>query len=145
MAEFSNYMENKIIEVMRATNFTAVAAYVGLFMAASTEESDLAALDAELEAGTLTKEVATAGGTLYARQLAGLAAATGNGVSSNAADIVFPTAGANWGTITHCALMDGATRAEGNVFMWSRLDAFKTVATGDTFKISEGELDVSVS
>ena len=28
MAEFSDYMENKIIEVMRATNFVAVAAYV---------------------------------------------------------------------------------------------------------------------
>ncbi|MBA7648642.1 hypothetical protein ES703_56430 [subsurface metagenome] len=144
MAEFSDYMENKIIEVMRATDFTAVAAQVALFMATSTEEGDLAALDAELEAGTLTKEVPTAGGTLYERQAAGLGAASG-GASSNEGAITFPTAGADWGTVTHVALMDSDVEGAGNVFMWSRLDAFKTIANGDTFKINATELDVTVA
>lgn len=144
MAEFSDYMENKIIEVMRATDFTAVAAQVALFISADTEEATLAAVDANLEAGTLTDEVATAGGTLYARQLAGLGVAAG-GASDNDADIDFPTAGADWGIVTHVALMDSATRGEGNVFMWSRLDATKTVSNGDTFKINAEELDVTVA
>lgn len=143
MAEFSNYMENKIIEVMRATNFTAVAAKVALFISADTEEATLAAVDGRLEADTLTDEVATAGGTLYARQTAGLSAASG-GASSNAGVITFPTAGANWGIVTHAALMDSATRGAGNMFMWSRLDANKTIASGDAFKINATELDVTV-
>ena len=131
MAELSDYMENKIIEVMRATTFTAVAAYVALF-----------ATDSGLEAGSLAGEIGTAGG--YTRQLAGLSAASG-GASSNTADITFPTATAAWGTITHCALMDGATIGAGNVFMHSALDASKTIASGDTFKVNAGDLDVSLA
>ena len=131
MAELSDYMENKIIEVMRATSFTAAAAYVALFTSTATE--------AELEAGTLTNEVS---GGAYARQLAGLSAPS-DGVTSNAADITFPTATADWGTVTHVALMDAATT--GNVLMYSALDASKVVNSGDTFKINAGDLDVTVT
>ena len=123
-------MENKVIEVMRATNFVAAAAYVALFKSPVT--------DAELEAGTLTNEVS---GGAYARQLAGLSVPS-NGVSSNASDIVFPTATADWGTITHCALMDAATA--GNVLMYSALDTSKVVSNGDTFKINAGDLSATV-
>ena len=130
MSEFSDYMENKVIEVMRATNFVAAAAYVALFKSPVT--------DAELEAGTLTNEVS---GGAYARQLAGLSIPS-NGVSSNASDIVFPTATADWGTITHCALMDAATA--GNVYMYSALDVSKVVANGDTFKFNAGDLSATV-
>jgi len=126
MAEFSDYMENKIIEVMRATNFVAVAAYVALY---TTDPTDA-------DTGT---EVT---GGSYARQLAGLSAASG-GASSNAADIVFPTATADWGTVTHVGLRDAVTA--GNLFMHSALDASKTVANGDTFKINAGDLDVTIS
>ena len=126
MAEFSDYMENKIIEVMRATNFVAVAAYVALY---TTDPTDA-------DTGT---EVT---GGSYARQLAGLSAASG-GASSNAADIVFPTATADWGTVTHVGLRDAVTA--GNLFMHSALDAPKTVANGDTFKINAGDLDVTVA
>ena len=131
MSEFSDYMENKVIEVMRATNFVAAAAYVALFKSPVT--------DAELEAGTLTNEVS---GGAYARQLAGLSIPS-NGVSSNASDIVFPTATADWGTITHCALMDAATA--GNVLMYSALDTSKVVSNGDTFKINAGDLSATVA
>jgi len=126
MAEFSDYMENKIIEVMRATNFVAVAAYVALY---TTDPTDA-------DTGT---EVT---GGSYARQLAGLSAASG-GASSNAADIVFPTATADWGTVTHVGLRDAVTA--GNLFMHSALDTPKTVANGDTFKINAGDLDVTIS
>ena len=126
MAEFSDYMENKIIEVMRATTFTAVAAYVALY---TTDPTDA-------DTGT---EVT---GGSYARQLAGLSAASA-GASSNAADITFPTATADWGTVVACALFDAVTA--GNMYMWSLLDANKTVNNGDTFKINAGDLDVTVA
>ena len=126
MAEFSDYMENKIIEVMRATTFTAAAAYVALYTVTPTD------------AGGGTE---VTGGS-YARQLAGLSVASG-GASSNAADITFPTATADWGTVVACALFDAVT--VGNMYMWSLLDVNKTVNNGDTFKINAGDLDVTVA
>jgi len=126
MAEFSDYMENKIIEVMRATTFTAAAAYVALY---TTDPTDA-------DTGT---EVS---GGSYARQLAGLSAASG-GASSNAADITFPTATADWGTVTHIGLRDAVTA--GNLFMHSAADAPKTIASGDTYKINATELAVTLA
>ena len=131
MAEFSTYMENAIINLMRSTAFTQVAAYVALFTSTATGP--------ELEAGTLTNEVS---GGAYARQLAGLGAPS-DGASSNGADVTFPTATANWGTVAFVALMDAATA--GNVLMYSALDANKVVNSGDTFKINLGDLDVTVT
>ena len=131
MAEFSTYMENVIINLMRNTAFTQIPAYVALFTSTAT--------GAELEAGTLTNEVS---GGAYARQLAGLSAPS-DGVSSNGADITFPTATANWGTVAFVALMDAAT--VGNVLMYSALDVNKVVNSGDTFKINLGDLDVTVT
>jgi len=141
MAKFSDYAENKILNLMKNEAWAQFPAYVALFKAVSTEEADLATLDAELEAGTITKELS---GGAYARKLAGLTEATGSGgATSNALAIEFPTATGVWGTLTHVALMDALTT--GKVVMWARLDAFKTVAVGDTFKINAGDLDVAVA
>ena len=131
MAEFATYFENAIVNLMRSTGFTEVAAYVALFTDVAT--------DAELEAGTLTNEVS---GGSYARQLAGLTPPS-DGASSNASDITFPQATADWGTIKYAALMDASSA--GNVLMWSQLDATKTINNGDTFKINAGDLDVTVA
>jgi hypothetical protein len=126
MAEFTDYMENKIIDhMLRAQAYTPPTVYLALFTAAPGE------------AGGGTE---VSGGS-YARQVAGLSAASG-GASSNAADITFPTATADWGTITHCALFDAATT--GNMLMYTALDASKTVNNGDTLKFSAGDLDITV-
>ena len=81
-------------------------------------------------------------GGAYARQAVTLAAASG-GASENSADITFPQATADWGTITHLALMDALTG--GNMLMHTPLDASKEVNNGDTFKINAGDLDVTVA
>ena len=130
MAEFSTYLENKIIDhMLRNQSFTPpTTVYVALFTA-----------DNGLEGGTITGEVS---GGSYARQSVTLSAAS-DGESSNSADITFPTATADWGTVTHVALMDAATA--GNVLMHSALDASKTVNNGDTFKINAGDLDIAVT
>ena len=126
MAELSNYFENVIINLMRSTNFTGVAAYVALY---TTDPTDA-------DTGT---EVSGGG---YARQLAGLSAPS-DGVSSNASDIIFPTATADWGTVTHLGLRDAATL--GNLLLYSILDASKAIATGDTFKFNAGELKATLA
>jgi len=129
MADLSTYMEDRIINFMRNVAITGEAAvYVGLFTA-----------DDGLEAGTITSEVT---GGSYARELAGLDASA-DGVSTNGADITFTTATAEWGLITHAALIDALT--VGNVIMHSALAASKQVDSGDTFKILAGELDVTIT
>jgi hypothetical protein len=130
MAEFSDYMENKIIDQMRNVAGVQVAAYLALFTAATGLEADSGWSATEVSGGS------------YARQLAGLSAASG-GASSNASDITFPTATADWGVITHAALMDAITG--GHVLMWTPLDASKTVNNGDTLKFNAGDLDITVA
>ena len=126
MAEFSDYYENKIIDhMLRAVAFTPPATiYVALFTAVTG-----------LEANDSTSWVEVSGGA-YARQSFTLTAASA-GASENSAEIIFPTATANWGTVSHVAIMDAATA--GNVLMWSPLNASKTVNNGDTFKINAGD------
>ena len=125
MAEFSDFFENEIIDhMLRAVTYTPPATiYLALYTVAPTDAGG----------GT---EVS---GGAYARQAFTLTAASA-GASSNSADVTFPTATADWGTVVACAILDAATA--GNFLMWSNLDASKAVATGDTFKININDLDV---
>jgi hypothetical protein len=128
MAEFTDFMENKIIDhMLRNQSYTPPSTvYLALFTSAPSD------------AGGGTE---VSGGS-YARQAVTLSAASG-GASENSADITFPQAtAADWGTITHVALMDAETG--GNMLMHTALDASKTVNNGDTFKINAGDLDVTV-
>jgi hypothetical protein len=142
MSNASNYLENKLLDhTLKYTTapFTApTTLYVGLF----TNTSGNAATN--LESGTLTDEVVTTGGTLYARQTITFASAS-SGTSATNATVTFPTAGANFGTITHVAILDGATRGAGNVLFWGQITTSKTIDTGDTFSISSGNLTISLA
>jgi len=111
----------------------------GLWLAIFTNTSGSAATN--LEAGTLTDEVSTSG-TGYARQTVAFAAAS-SGTSATNATVTFPAATANWGTITHVAVMDAST--SGNVLFWGAVTTAKTIETGDTFQVSSGNLTVSLA
>ena len=128
MAEFTDFMENKIIDhMLRNQSYTPpTTVYVALFTSATSDDGS----GTEVSGGS------------YARQAVTLSAGSG-GASSNSADITFPQATADWGTITHVALMDALSG--GNMLMHSPLDASKTVNNGDTFKINTGDLDVTVA
>jgi hypothetical protein len=128
MAEFTDFMENKIIDhMLRNQAYTPPSTlYVALFTSATADD------------GTGTE----VSGGAYARQAVTLDAAE-EGASENSADITFPTATEDWGTVTHLALMDALTG--GNMLMHSPLDASKTVNEGDTFKINAGALDVNMA
>ena len=131
MAEMSNYLENALINVtLRATSYTApTTVYVALYTADPT--------DADLTAN----EVSTSG-TGYARTAVTFAAPS-NGVSTNSADVTFPTATASFGTVTHIGLRDASTA--GNLLYHTPLDTSKTIDTGDIFKISTGNLSVTLA
>jgi hypothetical protein len=62
-----------------------------------------------------------------------------NGVTSNAIALVFPVAQANWGTITHWALFDGASG--GNMCFFGTVTPSKLIQTGDQFSVAISELE----
>jgi hypothetical protein len=127
MAEFSTFMENVIINhLLRNQAHTPPAiVYVGLYTVPPTD------------AGGGTEVIDPA----YARQNANLTAST-TGESANAGDITFPVASEDWGQIKACGLFNAVSG--GDLLMWSELDAYKTVNTGDIFKFNLGDLDVIV-
>lgn len=128
MAALSNYLENALINgTLRATSYTAPATvYVALFI---TDPTD---------AGSGTE----VSGNGYARQSATFAAPS-NGASVTSADIQFPQATGNQGTIAFFAIFDALTT--GNMLYHGALTTSKTIDTGDVFKIAAGSLTVTLA
>jgi hypothetical protein len=128
MAEMSNYLEDALINAtLRATTYTSVATvYVSLWTSDPTD------------AGSGTE---VSGGS-YARTAVTFAAPS-NGVTTNDADVTFPTATASWGVVGWIGINDAAT--SGNLLYHSPLDTSKTIDSGDIFKISTGNLSVTLS
>jgi len=128
MAEMSNYLENALINAtLRNTSYTSPSApYLALYTSDPTDA----------DSGT---EVS---GTSYARQAITFGAPS-NGVSTNSAAIEFPQAGGSWGTVTHVGIRDASTA--GNLLFHTALDASKTIATGDVFRVAIGSLSVTLA
>lgn len=128
MSEMSNYLENALVNAtLRATSYTSPSAvYLALY---TTDPTDA-------DAGT---EVS---GTSYARQSITFGAPS-NGVTTNSAAIEFPQAGGSWGTVTHVGIRDALTN--GNLLYHTPLDASKTIATGDVFRVASGSLSVTLA
>jgi len=128
MAEFCNYLENALINVtLRATSYTApTTVYVALYTSDPTDA----------DTGT------ECSGTSYARQSVTFSSPS-NGATSNSAAVEFPQAGGSWGTITHIGIRDASTA--GNLLYHTALDASKTIATGDVFRIASGSLSVTLA
>lgn len=141
MSAASNYLEEKVLDhVLRNTALTSpTTVYLALF----TADPSTGSTAENLEAGTLTDEVSTSG-TAYARQSVTFAAVSGGSCSTNA-DVTFPAATANYGTVTHIAIMDGDTEGSDNVLFYGALDSAKTIESGDTFQITSGNLTVSLA
>lgn len=137
MSAASNYLENKLLDhVLKNTSYSQPSF---LYLALFTNTSGNAATN--LEAGTLTDEVSTSG-TGYGRTAITFAAASG-GSAASSATVTFSTATANWGTITHVAIMDAAT--SGNVLFWGAVTTSKVIETGDSFQVTSGNLTISLA
>ena len=128
MAEFSNFLENALINAtLRATTYTSPATvYVSLY---TTDPTDA-------DSGT---EVS---GGSYARTSVTFDAPS-NGVTQNSADVTFPTATGSWGTVSHIGVHDAST--SGNLLFHTALDTAKTIDSGDIFKIETGNLTVTLA
>lgn len=123
---FTNYLETEILDhVFGGNAYTAPATlYIGLYTAAPSD---------------------TGGGTElsglgYARQSAAFDV-TGN-TASNSANIEFPAATGDWGTVTHAGIFDALTG--GNLIAYATLTSSKVVETGDILRFSTSQLAVTL-
>lgn len=128
MAKMSNFLENALINgTLRNTTYTApTTVYLALYTSDPTDA----------DTGT------ECSGTNYVRQSITFGAPS-NGASTNSAAIEFPQAGNSWGTIAYVGIRDASTG--GNLLYHTPLDASKTIATGDVFRIAAGSLSVTLA
>ena len=128
MANFSNYLENALINAtLRNTSYTSpTTVYVALYTSDPTDADS----GTEVSGGSYARTAVTFG-------------APSNGVATNNADVTFPTSTGSWGTVTHVGVRDATTA--GNLLYHASLTTSKTVGTGDIFKISSGNLSVTLA
>lgn len=127
MAEFSDYLENKLLDhVLRNVSYTSPSTvYVALYTSNPADDNS----GTEVSGGS------------YARQALAVTTATA-GIVTSSADITFPQATANWGTISHIGIMDALT--SGNLLMHTPLTTSKSIDSGDILKISSGNLTATL-
>ena len=123
---FSNFLETEILDhVFGGAAYTAPAThYLALYTATPGE---------------------TGGGTevtggAYVRKAVAFTT-TGN-TTSNTAAVEYPTATANYGTVTSVGVFDAAT--SGNLMAYATLSSSKTIETGDVFRVPAADLDITL-
>jgi hypothetical protein len=140
MANFSNFLENKIIDhMLRGVAYTVPTnIYVALFTAT-----------AGLEANSPHDEVT---GGDYKRKVITLATgglgALNDGQSVNVAAVTFDQATAAWGTVNGFALVDHENNTNWgtgvNVLMWGNLTTPRAVGNTDTFSFPAESIEITI-
>jgi hypothetical protein len=132
MTAFSAYSEDKILDHSLGTqSWTSPAnIYLALYTTSPSAPD-----------GTGGVEVADAGA--YARQAIAFNVASA-GATDNTAEIVFPTATANWGVITGFGIHDSATHGGGNLIYFGNWATSKDISTNDIFRLPAGNLTISL-
>ena len=128
MAEMSNYLENALINAtLRNTSYTSpTTVYVALYTSDPTD----ADTGTEVSGGSYSRVAVTFG-------------APSNGVSTNSANVEFAAATASWGTIGWIGLRDASSG--GNLLYHTPLTTSKAIDTGDIFRITTGNLSVTLA
>ena len=124
----STYLQDKVVNLsLRNTAYTPpTTVYLGLF----TTTLNAAGTGTEVSGGS------------YARQSLTFSASS-SGATATSADVTFPTATASWGTVTYAGIYDASTG--GNLLYFTPLDVSKTIDSGDIFKVTAGNLTVSLA
>lgn len=128
---FSNFLENALLdEVLGAANYTPAATVYIALSTATIDDTTTGSTIVEPSGGSYARVAVTNNATNWPN--------ASGGVKSNGTEIAFPQATANWGTITHWAVIDAATN--GNILAHGELNTPTAVNTNDTFKFPVGNL-----
>jgi hypothetical protein len=127
MAEFSDYLENKVLDhVLRNVSYSSpTTVFVGLYTSNPTDTNS----GTEVTGGS------------YARQALSVTTASA-GVVTSSADVTFPQCTASWGSVGFIGILDAVT--SGNLLMHTALTTAKTIDSGDILKITTGNLTVTL-
>jgi hypothetical protein len=135
MDAMTNYLEAAVLNHVLNGGSTPMAAppslYIALFTADPGETGSVAN---EITGGAYARYTITNGFTV-----AGIATR-----GYNTAEAAFPTATADWGIVTHAALMDHLT-ASTNMLIYGALTASRDVKDGDTFRFSANSLGITLT
>jgi len=135
MGSFTDYLENKLLDHVFGCGTRNYTPPVNIEVALSTTTI--------LDDGTgLTEPTDTA----YSRATTSYTdwTAAANGQVSNAVEIVFPQAAADWGTITDFALFEVDSAGNKTMIAYGTLTTAKPVYSGDTAKFAIGDLVVTL-
>lgn len=124
----SNYLENSLVNaVLRNTSYVSPpTVYIGLF---TTDPTD----------ANTGIEVT---GASYSRQLVTFDTPV-NGTTTNTTEISFTNATESWGAVSHIGIYDAST--VGNLLFYGVLTIQKNINTNDTFKILNGDLNITLT
>jgi len=129
MAGFTDYSEDLVLDwLLTAGSATRPTSwYVALYTVAPTDTGG----GTEVSGGSYVREAITF-------SVSGTSPAT----ATNSADIEFPEATANWGTVVAAGVFDASTG--GNLLAYSNLTTSKAVSTGDVLRFNTGALDITL-
>lgn len=135
MANASTYLSDAVLNhTLRNTTFTSpTQTYLALFTSDAGLDTNDSGIWTEVSGGDYAR--VTLSSTAFKAAV--------SGVTENDIDIIFPTATGDWGTITHVAIMDATTA--GNVLIWLPLTLDKPITTGDSFRMLQNDLDLSMT
>jgi hypothetical protein len=133
MANLSNYAEKKLCDhLLGLAAFTMPTVYLALFTADPGE------------AGSLTAEVGSGVGYSRVNVTSAMGAANATtGQSLNTSVLSVGPASADWGVITHAALIDSNTLGSGNVLMSAALNSSRNIQSGDIFQFAASQLSAT--
>jgi hypothetical protein len=128
MAGFSDFAENEILDhVFGNSAYTIPTTY---YFALYTANPTDAGGGTEVSGGSYARVAVTNNTTNFP--------AASGGSKSNGTAVTFPTATANWGTVTSVGIFDASTA--GNLIAWNTLTTSKTIDNGDTASFAASSL-----
>lgn len=147
MANMSNFLENKLIDqIFRGTSYSFPATLYVALATTTPDDTTSGSSMAEVTGGSYARQsiVGTTANWYSTNGTTSGASSGTSGTTTNVAAINFPTATADWGTVSAIVICDSGTTASGNALFWGTLTSNKIVSNGDTFTFSGGALSVQV-
>ena len=141
MTAASDFLELEVLDHVLGKGTRDYPSPTGLFIALFTAVTGL-------ETNAPSAEVSTSG-TAYARVAVTFAAAA-SGAATTSGDVTFTAAtGGGFGTVTHIAIVDHISNttwgSNVNVLFYGALTTSKQIDASDVFKITAGNLTVSLA
>ncbi|MNB67234.1 hypothetical protein D3C81_309290 [compost metagenome] len=131
MSNISNYLAQALLnETLRNTNYVPPAT---LHVALYTSNPTAADTGTEVSGGAYARQAITFGAP----------AVEGGKQTVKNAEVVFPVATADWGTVTHIGVRDAASA--GNLLYFIALDNARTILSGDRFRLLPDNVSVKIS